>query len=55
VDANPAHMYRADIFNKYLSIFELMYVMLEGKLVLCLLKHHAIGANVIMEVNCSIR
>jgi hypothetical protein len=55
VPAKPAHIYKADNFNEYLSIFELTFIMLEGKLVLYLLKHHAIGANVILEVHYSIR
>jgi hypothetical protein len=55
VHAKHAHMYTVDIFNENLSIFELMYIMLEGELVLYLFKHHAIGASVILEVHCSIR
>jgi len=48
-------MHTVDIFNEYLSMFELMYIMVEGKLVLYLFKHHAIGTNVILEVHRSIR
>ena len=50
-----AHMYTVDIFKEYLSIFELMYIMPEGKLVLYLFKHNPIGAKVILEVHRSIR